>query len=461
MHDRACKYSNSFRGLRLGLATILLVSAMLLVSCAQATPQPAQTEAPAQPAAETEAAAPETTEVQPAPAETSAPAESKVVKIGVLAPLTGQAAADGEEMVRGAQLAVKEINEKGGVAGYTFEVVSGDTKDQTPDAVTSAINRLMVDPDVDVMVTGYASNTNFEITIMADNQMPYLLSGQSAQTRDIISPSPDDFPTVWSVTPSYDGYNTEPPRLFELWASEGKMELKNRTVAMVTSDNAYSKTISDGLKETFTKLGWTITVDEMVPFQEVLDWRTILAKVRENPPDVIINTDYMPANSAAFLNQFLEDPTNSYVFLQYAPSVPEFLELTGEGANGVMYDLLAGVVRSSKNAEGLEYIEKFKKEYGVDTGPYGLTLYSSVYMYAAALEKVGDPNDRLAIGKAIGELEYPTPAGTIKFDPATHLAMQSDDYVPLQFYQIWEGERILLNPPAYAEGTIQTPPWFK
>jgi ABC-type branched-subunit amino acid transport system substrate-binding protein len=62
---------------------------------------------------------------------------TRVIKIGILAPLSGNSAADGEEMVRGAQLAVKELNAAGGVAGYRFEVVSGDTKDQTP-ALSSA-----------------------------------------------------------------------------------------------------------------------------------------------------------------------------------------------------------------------------------------------------------------------------------------------------------------------------------
>jgi branched-chain amino acid transport system substrate-binding protein len=53
----------------------------------------------------------------------------EVSKVGVLAPLTGGAAADGEEMVRGVTMAVEEANANGGVAGYTFEVEVGDTRD--------------------------------------------------------------------------------------------------------------------------------------------------------------------------------------------------------------------------------------------------------------------------------------------------------------------------------------------
>jgi branched-chain amino acid transport system substrate-binding protein len=94
------------------------------------------------------------------------------IKIGVLAPLSGNAAADGQEMVRGAQLAVDELNAAGGVLGHKFEVVIGDTKDQESNAVLAAVERLSGDKDVQIMVTAYASGSNFEIQTMAENNMP-------------------------------------------------------------------------------------------------------------------------------------------------------------------------------------------------------------------------------------------------------------------------------------------------
>ena len=123
-----------------------------------------------------------------------ASAQDKVTKIGILAPLTGGAAADGNEMVNGAKLAVDEINAAGGVAGYKLEVVVGDTQDQAADAVTSAFERLAGDRDVNAMMTGYASGCNFEIELMAEQEMPYLISANSAQTRDIIAPDAGQFP---------------------------------------------------------------------------------------------------------------------------------------------------------------------------------------------------------------------------------------------------------------------------
>jgi len=256
-------------------------------------------------------------------AATPADSADKIAKIGLLAPLSGGSAADGNEMVNGAKLAVDELNAAGGVAGYKLEIVVGDTQNQSADAVTSAVERLTGDRDLNAMVTGYASGSNFEIETMAEQEMPYLISANSAQTRDIISPHPDKFPTVWSMTASYDGYNTAMVPVLKGLQASGKLKLPNNKVALISSDNPYSKTIMEGLKKSFGEAGWTVTSVDLLPFGEIGDWRTFLAKVRQDNPAVIINTDYQPGNAAKFLTQFLEQPTDSLVFIQYAPSVPE------------------------------------------------------------------------------------------------------------------------------------------
>ena len=124
---------------------------------------------------------------------------------------------------------------------------------------------------------------------------------------------------MWSLTPSYDAYETGMLPLSRGSPTTAR-SLTNRKLALIGSDNPYSKTIYNGIKKSFTEAGWTITVDEMVPFGQVYDWRAILAKIRSNPPDLVVNTDYLPANEATFLEQFLEAPTKSLLFLQYPPS---------------------------------------------------------------------------------------------------------------------------------------------
>ncbi|MCO6048757.1 ABC transporter substrate-binding protein [Mesorhizobium sp. RP14(2022)] len=390
----------------------------------------------------------------------SAQAFADTIKIGLLAPLTGPAAADGQEYQRGAQMAIDEINAAGGFNGNTFELVVGDVKDQSAGNVTSAVERLLGDPDVHFITTGYASLTNFEIDNMAEAEMPYILSATSQQTRDIIAPEPEKYGCCWSMTPSFDAYNTDVTFFVEKLAKEGKIPQGSKKVAIVSSDNAYSKTISEGMKKTFAEHGWTITVDEIVPFGEVTDWRSILAKVRADVPDVVINTDYLPGNSASFLNQFMEQPTKSLVFLQYAPSVPEFVELTKANSNGIVYNLLGGPLTTPKNPRAAEVSDKFKAKYGTESGTYGLALYETVHVYFDALKKAGDASDHAAVMKAIGETDKQIAAGRLKFDPATHLAMQGDDFIPITFFQIWDGQRILISPAQYATGEFKAQPWM-
>ena len=381
-----------------------------------------------------------------------------VTKIGVLAPLTGGSAADGEEMIRGAQLAINELNASGGVAGYTFELVRGDVGDQEADAVISAIERMSSDSAVNAMMTGYASPTNFEIEYMAELTMPYLISANAAQTEEIIAQDPDQYGTVWSVSPSFDAYNSALVPLVENLAKAGELTLKNHKVALISSDNPYSMSIYDGLTENFRAAGWEITMNEVVPFGEVNDWRTLLNRIRQDPPDVIVNTDYQPGNAATFVNQFTEDPTDSLVFIQYAPSVPEFVSLTKAKSTGILYNLLGGAISSNKRAQDI--IAKYKEAYGTEPGTYGVALYEQVHLYADALEQVGDPSEREAIGSALAATDKQTAMGRVRFDPATHLAVQGEDSIPILFYQLWEGDRVLFSPETYADGKFQLPGWM-
>lgn len=385
---------------------------------------------------------------------------AEIVKIGVLAPLTGPTASDGEEFVRGVQWAVDEVNEAGGVAGYTFEIVTADVKDHSAANVSSAAERLLGTDGVEIILTGYASLSMFEVDLMAEYGMPYIAAGPSPNFAAITSQDIDNYWCCWSYTADFKGYETDVTPFVEALAASGDITLTDKKVAIISSDNPYSKTISEGMKTAFTDAGWTITVDELVPFGEVADWRAILAKVRADPPELVINTDYIPGNSALFLKQFLEQPTNSLVFLQYAPSVPEFVELTGEHSTGVLYNLINGPLDSPKWPRGQDLMQAFEERYGVASGAYGVGLYEMAHLYFDALRDVGDPTDHEAIGNAIGKQTRETAAGLIEFDPATHVARQSDDHIPVSFWQIWEGERLLVGPEKYSAAEFRRPPWM-
>lgn len=390
----------------------------------------------------------------------AAPARADVVKIGLLVQLTGASSADGEEIVRGARMAIEDANAKGGVAGHTFDLVVGDTKDGAAGDVQAAVERLLSDKDVHFTAAGYASLTSFELDSMKEAGMPYILSGPSGQTRNIVAADPDSYWCCWSLNPSFDAYDTDVPGYVEGLAAAGKVTLgSGKKVALISSDNAYSNTIHDGMKAKFGELGWTVTVDEVVPFGDVNDWGPVLAKVRQNPPDLVVDLDYLPKNAARFTDQFMEAPTRSLLFLQYAPSVPEFVNLTGTRSQGVIYDLLGGVLNTPKNPRAVELQSRFKAKYGTESGSYGIGIYEEINIYLDALAKVKDPSQHEAIGKAIGETSKLVAEGQLRFDPKTHLAVEGEDALPMQFYQIQDQRRVLTAPAQYAVGQFALPPY--
>lgn len=391
---------------------------------------------------------------------TTGDGSSDVLKIGLLAQMTGNSAADGELMQQGAQLAIDEINEDGGILGRTVELVTEDVQDQVPDRVSAAVTNLVNDPDVELVIAGYPSSTNFEIDLLAEADMPYLIGGNSDQTAAIIGADPEAYPTIWSFSPSFEGYSTALPAAIEDWAGQGTLELRNSEVYIVSNDSPYSNGIADGLTETFQSLDWMVTGPEVIPTGQVNDWGSQLQKVRELDPDIVINTDYQTSNGATFLSQFRQQPTDSLLFIQYAPSVPEFLELAGDEADGLLYNLIGGPILSDQALLSVEVREKFTAAYGQDPGVYGATMYEMVKAYKTVAEQVGDPDDHGAIGEAFGDSSFETSLGRVEFDPETHLALNGDEYVPTQLFQIQDGERVLISPAVYANGEFMLPEWM-
>ncbi len=135
---------------KLTLAFIALATlALLLGACSTATPAPAPTTAPA--ATEAPVAAP-----------------SEAIKIGFFSPTTGFAAADGTSALQSAQLAVKMINDAGGVLGQPLELVYYDDGAKPDQA--SAIARKLIEQDK--VVAGIQRNQYAPIGERVWNQLP-------------------------------------------------------------------------------------------------------------------------------------------------------------------------------------------------------------------------------------------------------------------------------------------------
>ena len=126
----------------------------------------------------------------------------------------------------------------------------------------------------------------------------------------------------------------------------------------------------------------------------------------------------------------------------------------------MLYNLIGGAIDSPGWPRGQEVQSGFTKKFGTAPGVYGSALYEEANIYFRALAKVGDPAKHEAIGKAIGAEVMDAAPGPVAFDPKTHLALQDDNHIPVTFWQIRDGKRVLVGPVKYATGKFQPPPWI-
>jgi branched-chain amino acid transport system substrate-binding protein len=162
------------------------------------------------------------------------------------------------------------------------------------------------------------------------------------------------------------------------------------------------------------------------------------------------------------MNQFLTQPTESLVYIQYCPNVPEFRELLGPKSNGILWQTLIGYLPTE---EGLAWVERYKKRFGVQPGyTAACNTYDSIFMWAEAVKAVGDPKNHKKVNEYILNNPYTGIGGTYKFNPKTQEAIAGNvgEGIPNQFFQIQNVEQVLLVLGTEPTGAkFETPPWLK
>jgi len=146
---------------------------------------------------------------QPATQQPSSTSPQGVVKIGVIASLTGPASNVGTNMWNSAQVAAEKINAGGGVtlkdgSKAQIKLIVGDDE-STQTGGQKAATKLITDDKVDVLVGGYSSavTSAYEQTI-AEYKIPYVVTGASSP---IITHRPDiDTSYIFHHCPTTDSY---------------------------------------------------------------------------------------------------------------------------------------------------------------------------------------------------------------------------------------------------------------
>ncbi len=383
--------------------------------------------------------------------------------IGALYPLTGPNAADGEQMNNGAQLAIDEINAAGGIAGRMIKFEVLDTDLAAPEVIQQNYQKL-ADMKVDAVINGYLLAWDAAMDAAAGYGAPFLNASTSQAQCDQIN-SDEKYKCVFQIDPPETWYGKGFPKFLNDLEASGKWKPRNRKIFIVEGWVPYSQVISKVTQETAGEYGWEIAGVEPMGEGAMSDWGPILAKVKAADAGVVMNTHYLPSELATFTTGFAADPTDSLLYVQYGASVPEYLDLAGEAANGVVWATVTGVYGDEIGKSFAErYEAAFSKPAGYSNSGSG---YDEVYMLANVWAMLGDAKDFTKVNDMLRKIiwrgvngGYYMPSNYGLSFPAEEPDMSlSQAHL---FFQIQNGANgTIIAPAPFTNGEFQLAPWQK
>ena len=290
------------------------------------------------------------------------------VVIGCPAPLTGIVAADGIEFQRGLEMARDEINTMGGILGRPVEVVFIDTESKGDDVVIQAAQRLLDRDNASAIITGYNLETGTAMhDIAADAGVIVMHSNTVAVHDELVKSDPDRYWGTFQYDPPETMYGDGFLKFIEDLEQSGQFARPNNKITIVTGPGTYSVNIANALNDGAAAHGYEVSLYETVKVP-VTDWGPTLAKLRADPPAIIAITHFYTQDQAQFMNQFMTDPTNSLVYLQYGASLAAFRDIAGDNSVGAIY---ATVIGALQDAIGNGFADAYKARFGATASPNG------------------------------------------------------------------------------------------
>ncbi len=366
----------------------------------------------------------------------SGAANPEKIVIGALHPLSGGAAADGQQMDNGAQLAVDAINEAGGIeslGGAQLELASADTQG-APEVGQSEAQRLVQEGAV-ALVGTYQSAVSQNVAAVAErNKVPFVIDVSSADA--ILS---QGYQFTFRMQPSGSVLGEGGAQfLSEVSESAGGTAPK---VAILHEQGPFGSAIKDTFTAKATELGMQVVSAVSYDAASVSDFTTQITAVQAAGADVLVVAGYyrdgvLVANAVNTVKPDLDAVWGVANGAYDLPQFPAEVGAAGEGFFDANYHL------DTTNEDTQALMELYRTTYDDEIRTGAVLAYDAVRVIADALERAGSA-DPAALRDAIAETDLPSlvaQSGNITFsdtgenDGATPILMQVQSGAVVQVY---------------------------
>jgi branched-chain amino acid transport system substrate-binding protein len=329
------------------------------------------------------------------------------IKIGLLAPLSGQVPTFGISTKEGTEIAVKEWNDKGGVLGKKIELVVADSQCSADPAVNAA-NKLIDQDKVKFLVGEVCSSASIPVS-------------EIANLKKVLQISPTS--TNAGVTVDKDG--KVKPFTFRACFIDPFQGLvmakfasgKGFKTAFIMYDqgNDYTRGLAEAFEKSFTELGGQVVGKETYTSTDT-DFSAILTKVADSKAEVLYLPDYYQVVNL--------------VAAQAKDKGVTAVMMGGDGWDSSDLDVKAaeGGFYSNHYDPGdtrpivQEWLKKYGAAYKDASGqpkvPDALATlaYDATNLLIAAIQKAGTADDTTKVAEALAGISWEGVSGTITFD---------------------------------------------
>ncbi|RJG02089.1 ABC transporter substrate-binding protein [Noviherbaspirillum sedimenti] len=311
------------------------------------------------------------------------------VRIGYLIPLSGSAAASiGRDMSRATHLAVKHINDTGGIKslnGAKLELVEADTRGDPKVAITEA-ERLITREKTPVLLGAFQSGTTFPATVVAEKyKTPWVVD--LAAKADITERG---FKYIFRPVqvPAYGNAQSTVDFVDYVNKTTGKPA---KSVAILYENTDWGQDMANTLRTGFKKIGVDVVLDEAYPPNSP-DLRPLVLKVKGKKPDIVVATSY--SSDAIQLHKlFAQMKVGAMAYMGNAAGQIDtnFLPSVGkEVANHVLTtNGWAGYASTVTTPFAKRFWDDFSGTYKVEPNELSVSAYGAVWVLKDALERAG------------------------------------------------------------------------
>ena len=375
------------------------------------------------------------------------------IVLGAAVSLTGRYTTAGNHTRKGYDLAVRMINDRGGVrvAGksYRLEILYYDDE-STPARGAQLAERLIRQDGVTFMLGPYSSGLTTAIAPITEQHRVPMVEGNGA-SRTLFNKG---YRYLFAVLSTSEQYLQEAINLAAEQADARGQDPATLRIAIATENDPFSQDIRAGVIDAADRYGMRVVIDDKLP-RELNDMTATLIKVKAARPDVLLVSGH--SKGAALLVRQAEElrATAPIVGLTHCESANVIdRERFGEAADSMLCAAQWAPTLSYRDdlfGSAADYAELFEAEYDYAPPYQAAQASASVMVWADALQRAGS-FDTETVRDALAATDMQSFYGNIRFDDTGKNIAK-----PMVLFQIQDGAYRVVAPSAWASHQLVFP----